>query len=81
MSPSSIAGVITACAAVFTALGGLVLAVTVLIPMLRTGKSTHEIVNQQRTDMQRYIRALTRSLKEAGVELPVDQSVEDDAKA
>lgn len=79
---STLAGIITASAAVFTALGGLVLAIGVLIPILRNSKSTlnqvmdvHHIVNQQRTDAQRYQHALVMALKHAGIEVPADQSL------
>jgi hypothetical protein len=36
--------------------------------------SVHKIVNQQRTDMLRYQRALIVALKAHGVEVPDDQS-------
>jgi hypothetical protein len=70
-----IALIITAVASVITALGGLVVSVAILIPMLRTARQTHEIVNQQRTDMTVYQRDLKRALNEAGVEIPDDQSL------
>lgn len=72
---STTAGIITAIAAAITAFGGLVLAVTVLIPMLKTVNTTHRIVNQQRTDMQRYIAAQNQLLKKHGIEPPIDQSL------
>jgi hypothetical protein len=82
MNPSSWAGVITAVATVVTAIGGLVLAVAVLIPNLRASREAiakvdqvHTIVNQQRTDAQRYQVALVRALRKAGVEVPDDQSL------
>lgn len=81
MSASSLAGVITAIAASITAIGGFILSITVLIPMLRTSKSTHNIVNQQRTDMQNYIRALTTELRKHGIDIPVDQSLPPDPGA
>ena len=68
-------GIITAVASVITALGGLLVSVTVLVPLLRTARQTHEIVNQQRTDMSVYQRDLKRALDEAGVEVPDDQSL------
>ena len=94
--PSTTAGVITATATVITALGGLVLAFSVLIPILRNSKEAkaaaieardtaaqassktdevHKIVNQQRTDMIRYTEALIRTLRAAGIEVPIDQSI------
>lgn len=82
MTDSTIAGTITALATVITALGGLVLAVSVLIPNLRLSrrvekevKTVHTIVNQQRTDAQRYNIALAEVLRKHGIELPVDQSL------
>jgi hypothetical protein len=75
-APASVPGIITAAGVTITALGGLVTALAVLLPLLRVSKDTHKIVNQQRTDMQRYQRALVAALHRAGVEVPVDQSVE-----
>ena len=87
MSPSSIAGIITASATVLTAAGGLLLALAVFLPQMRetrriaeaskvTLDEVHVIVNQQRTDMQRYQRALIAALERAGVDIPEDQSVD-----
>jgi hypothetical protein len=74
----SIPGIITAVAAVITAAGGFIVSIRVLIPSLKTAEDTHKIVNQQRTDMQNYNRALTRTLKDHGIDLPVDQSIPPD---
>lgn len=74
MTGSSLAGVVTAFASVITACGGLVLSFTVLIPLLRTARSTHRIVNQERTDRLNYQAALIRALESKGIEVPVDQS-------
>lgn len=71
---SSTAPIITAVATVITAIGGLILAFGVLIPILKTVKVTHVIVNQQHTDQQRFIIALTQKLIDAGIEVPIDQS-------
>lgn len=85
----SAADIITAFATVLTAVGGLVLAFAVLLPILRKTKTTevavvaalvateqvHTMVNQQRTDAQRYQEALVRALHSAGVEVPIDQSI------
>ncbi len=76
MAESSLAGVITACGAVLTALSLVIGSITLLVPILRTTRSTHKIVNQQRTDMLNFQRALIRALDDAGVSVPVDQSVE-----
>jgi histidyl-tRNA synthetase len=82
LAPSTGAGVITAIATVITAVGGLVLAVGVLIPILRQTRSldkkvdtVHTIVNQQRTDAQRYNIALAELLRKNGIEVPIDQSL------
>lgn len=77
MTPSSLAGAVTAFATVITALGGLVMAFGVLIPILRTTRSTHVIVNQQRTDMLRREAALKKLLAFHGIEIPEDPSVEE----
>ena len=79
---STFAGMITASATVFTALGGLILAISVLIPILRSTKDTnrkvdavHVLVNQQHTDLLRYQRALVSALAAANVTVPLDQSL------
>jgi hypothetical protein len=76
LAPSSVGGLITAAATLITAIGGAILSITVLIPLLRTSRDTHKIVNQQRTDMQRYQRALINALDSAGVTVPTDQSLD-----
>jgi hypothetical protein len=86
MTGSSVAGIITASATVLTAAGGLFLALAVFLPTMRKTReiaeesrtqisAVHVIVNQQRTDMERYIRALTARLRSAGVDVPADQSI------
>ncbi len=82
MTGSSVAGIITACATVLIALGGVLTAVSVLLPILRGTRQNmaaigevHTIVNQQRTDAKRYEIALTEALRKAGIEVPVDQSL------
>ena len=79
---STTAGIITAVSATITALGGLVLALGVLIPILRATRRVetqtsviHTIVNQQRTDAQRYNIALSELLHKHGIEPPIDQSL------
>jgi hypothetical protein len=87
MTGSSIAGIITAVATVLTAAGGLFLALAVFLPTMRKTREiaeasraaideVHVIVNQQRTDAQRYQRALIAALNRAGVEVPADQSID-----
>lgn len=79
---STAAGIVTAITTSMIAVGGLITAIGVLIPILRQTRETkttvtevHTIVNQQKTDMQRYQRALVAALHEAGVAIPDDQSL------
>ncbi len=74
MPGSSVAGVITAFATLLTAVGGLIVALKVIIPQRRETASIHKIVNQQRTDMLRFQRALIETLQAHGIKVPVDQS-------
>lgn len=76
MTASSWAGVITAIATLVTAIGGLLLAFKTVLPMYRQVEETHKIVNQQRTDLMRYQVALVRALRESGIDVPIDQSIE-----
>jgi len=80
--PAEFAVVITAVATAITAVGGLVLAVSVLIPTLRATRQAvanvaevHTMVNQQRTDMLRYNEDLVNALNSAGVAVPTDRSL------
>lgn len=82
MPGSTLAGVITAVASVLTALGFVITAVNVLLPLLKTSrrnesqlKEVHTIVNQQRTDLQRYQVALVNALNAAHIDVPADQSI------
>lgn len=70
MEWGTIAGMITAGATLLTALGGLLLAIRVIMP-------THKIVNQQRTDMVRFQTVLINTLKEHDIDVPQDQSTLD----
>lgn len=67
MEWGTIAGMITALATLATAIGGLLLAIKVIMP-------THKIVNQQRTDMLRFQTALINALNANGIPIPEDQS-------
>jgi hypothetical protein len=58
-----------------TAISLIITAFTVLIPLLRQTKKVHEIVNQQRTDLVNYQRALIHALQTAGIDVPLDQSI------
>lgn len=73
---SSVVGVVTALATLITAVTALAAVLPTLFKLRRDVKAVHTIVNQQRTDMQRYERALIAALKAAGVEVPVDQSID-----
>jgi hypothetical protein len=76
MASSSVAGIIAAVGTLITSVTLLAGAVPLLIKAIRDLRSVHQIVNQQRTDMQRYQRALVASLKEHGIDIPVDQSID-----
>jgi len=69
------AAIATATATVITAIGGLVVALAVLLPSLRIARATHHLVNQAHTDAVNYQNALIRSLRAAGVDVPIDQSL------
>lgn len=68
----SVTGLVTAVGALVAAVGGMFVSVA----LLRTTKSTHNIVNQQRTDMLRYQDVLTHCLADAGLRVPDDTSIE-----
>lgn len=67
--------IIAAVGSLVTALGVLFTALGIFIPMARTLRTVHTIVNQQRTDAQRYNIALTELLRKNGIEVPIDQSL------
>jgi hypothetical protein len=71
---STIVGVVTATSTLVIAIGGVITALTVFLPMFRQIKQVHTIVNQQQTDLRNYQRALVAALTKAGVEVPQDQS-------
>lgn len=86
-TPPTWAGIITAAAtlvlAVTALLGGITALVKVFLPIKRGTEENkaaiaevHTIVNQQRTDMQRYQRALILTLESKGIEVPIDQSID-----
>jgi hypothetical protein len=70
-----LAEIITAIATALTAMGGLLLAVKVLIPTKRVAEEVHHMVNQEKTDRLRFQAVLIQKLDEAGIEIPIDQSV------
>lgn len=89
MQASSVAGIITAVATALIALGGVITAITVLIPILRGTRDNartidavhgqvaevHTMVNQQRTDAMRYQERLVEALTAAGIPVPADSSL------
>lgn len=69
---------ITAIASVIGSLGSLIIAISVLLTVNKTSKQVegvHTIVNQQRTDAQRYQIALLEVLKANKIDIPIDQSL------
>lgn len=77
------AGLVTAICTMIIALFSLIVAVTTRRTK-RTGEEVkqhtieiHQIVNQQRTDMQRYQAVLIAALNARGIEIPQDQSTID----
>jgi hypothetical protein len=78
---SSVAGILTAVATLAIAIGGVITALTGIIPLIRRTKrleakvdGVHTIVNQQHTDLVNYQATLERALMAAGVPIPRDQS-------
>lgn len=78
---STLAGIIAAFAGVFTSLA---LVITAIGALKRSHKveakvdQVHVIVNQSRTDMLRYQRALVKALVAHGITVPEDQSIDED---
>lgn len=84
MTPSSLAGIITAIATALIAVGGVITSITVLLPILRGTRQNgrqigevHTLVNQQATDARRYNERLIEALNTAGVPIPRDSSLRD----
>ena len=80
---TTLVSIITATATFITAVTALFAVLPAVLKLraeVKAGRKevgdVHKIVNQQRTDMMRYERALVLALKRAGVEVPVDQSIE-----
>jgi ribosomal protein S11 len=77
---TTITGVITAFASLFTAFALVIASLTAWRKAKEVEKKideVHVIVNQQRTDMENYNRALIKALQAHDVDVPVDQSVKD----
>jgi hypothetical protein len=74
--PSADSGsMVNAWANVITAVGVVLGALPLLIFTLRTARSTHRIVNQEKTDRDQFNRDLIAALRAHGVEVPIDQSL------
>ena len=78
---AEVAVLLTAVATTITAVGAFILA-RAQAKALETAKATKktvdeidEIVNSQKTNMENFQRALIRALKDAGVAVPIDQSL------
>jgi heme exporter protein D len=75
MTAGEVAAVITGATALFTALATAITNLAVLVSVLRSVRSTHTIVNQQRTDAAAYQAITTGALREAGIDVPADPSL------
>jgi hypothetical protein len=73
---NTVANMLTAIALLLGAIPLLIKAIIDIGKARSEVKKVHVIVNQQRTDMQRYERALKAALEKAGIEIPVDQSID-----
>jgi hypothetical protein len=60
-----------------TAITGLIVSIGGTWVTFKTIIPTHKIVNQEKTDRDNFNRALIRALDEAGIKVPVDQSIKD----
>jgi len=65
-----IAAIISALAALVTAVGGVLIAYRVLIPIVRKTDEVHALVNSNREDMLRREEVLIAALQHAGVKIP-----------
>jgi hypothetical protein len=82
LAPSSISGIITAASTFVGALTGLLIVLLRVLPLLRSTdqgvQDVHKIVNQQRTDAANYSNLLAERLRESGIEVPGDISLDPD---
>lgn len=72
-TPSSTAGIITACASIallITAATGLITAISKLGGIKRTTQHIHHLVNGERTAMQKHIRDLHKTLADNNLPIP-----------
>lgn len=73
---NAVANVITALALLVGAIPLLIKALSDIRGVKKDIKTVHVIVNQQRTDMQRYQRALIAALEKHDIDVPIDQSID-----
>jgi hypothetical protein len=79
-------GIITAVGTVLTALALVITALTErrrskrleakVDHAVKTGDENHVMLNQQRTDMERWIRVLERTVTEGGLTMPINQAID-----
>jgi uncharacterized membrane protein YhiD involved in acid resistance len=91
VTPSSLAGIVTACGTLFTALALVITAVTGLMRSRKVeqkvdagnaqGVETHKLVNQRFTDLEKYVIALQRQIRADGGTPVEDQSKGEDQAA
>lgn len=72
---NELANVVTAFVAVITALGGLLVALKAVIPLLRKTQEIHVMVNSQRQEAARFQALLVAKLTEAGIAVPLDKAL------
>lgn len=77
-----IAAIITAIATLITAIGGAIIAYTVLLPLLHKTKAievktdeVHTLVNSNHASMLRREEVLIAALQQAGVKIPPNQDI------
>lgn len=75
MTAGEIAAVVTGATALITAVATAVANLVLLLSMLRDVRTTHRLVNQERTDARVYQAITTDALRQAGVPVPPDPSL------
>jgi len=75
------AAIIAAIGALFTAIGGVVMAISVLVPTMRASKvavdkveEVHQLVNSSHTALLQYQARLVGALRDADMVVPTDHS-------
>ena len=75
---AAMAGLVTAVAVLITAVTGLITARRVerkVDLVHKTGEDNHKMLNQESTDRMNFQRALIRTIRAGGLDVPIDQSV------